>query len=59
MGKSIFNKIIILAVPLVFSCFLVSCQGSRDEDYEGYYIFGLDANETKVVFEKYSARSWT
>ncbi len=54
MGKSTFYKIIILAVSLLSSCFLVSCQGSRDENYEGYYIFGLDANETKVVFEKYS-----
>ena len=54
MGKSMFYKMSMLAVFLFSSCFLVSCQESREEDYEGYYIFGLDANETKVVFEKYS-----
>lgn len=59
MGKSMFYKILILAVLLPASCFLVSCQGNRDEDYNGYYIFGLDANETKVVFERYSPISET
>lgn len=54
MGKSMFSKILILAVLLFFPGFLVSCQRNRDENYDGYYIFGLDANETKVVFEKYS-----
>jgi len=54
MGKSMFYKMSILAVFLFSFCFMVSCQENREEDYEGYYIFGLDANETKVVFEKYS-----
>lgn len=30
------------------------CQKNSDEDYKGYYIFGLDANETKVDYEKYN-----
>lgn len=30
------------------------CQKNSDEDYKGYYIFGLDANETKVAYEKYN-----
>ena len=30
------------------------CQKNSDEDYKGYYIFGLDANETKVTYEKYT-----
>ncbi len=44
-----------------FTCLLAAgfilctgCQKNSDEDYKGYYIFGLDANETKVAYEKYT-----
>lgn len=44
-----------------FTCLLATgfilctgCQKNSDEDYKGYYIFGLDANETKVAYEKYT-----
>ncbi len=44
-----------------FTCLLAAgfilctgCQKNSDEDYKGYYIFGLDANETKVAHEKYT-----
>ena len=54
MKKSAFHIILVLSVFLAAPCFLTSCQGKNGEDYDGYYIFGLDANETKVLFEKYS-----
>lgn len=44
-----------------FTCLLAAglilctgCQKNSDEDYKGYYIFGLDANETRVAYEKYT-----
>lgn len=44
-----------------FTCLLAAgfilctgCQKNSDEDYKGYYIFRLDANETKVAYEKYT-----
>lgn len=47
-----------------FTCLLAAgfilctgCQKNSDEDYKGYYIFGLDANETKVAYEKYTPAS--
>ena len=44
-----------------FTCLLAAgfilctgCQKNSDEDYKGYYIFGRDANEPKVAYEKYT-----
>ena len=54
MKKSVFYIILVLAVLLAAPCLLTSCQQRDSGDYDGYYIFGLDANETKVLFEKYS-----
>ncbi len=36
-------------------CFFPAC--GKDENYDGYYIFGIDANETKVSYEKYTPSS--
>lgn len=47
MKASPFILICILTVLLCTSC-------GSDEKYDGYYIFGLDANETKVSYEKYT-----
>lgn len=35
--------------------FCSSC--GKDEKYNGYYIFGIDANETKVTYERYTPTS--
>lgn len=52
MRKFLFCIILLSAVSLT-----ASCQKKGDEAYEGYYIFGTDTNETKVLFEKYSPLS--
>ncbi|MCD7826574.1 MAG: GerMN domain-containing protein [Clostridiaceae bacterium] len=40
---------------LFFLCFSVSgCEKESEKDYDGYYIFCLDTNETKVGQEKYT-----
>jgi len=36
----------------VFCC--ASCGKSSDDSHSGYYVFGPDANETKVAYEKYT-----
>lgn len=48
------------AYPFILICILAMCfcpSCGRDEKYDGYYIFGLDANETKVAYEKYTPTS--
>lgn len=48
------------AYSFILICILAICVCSscgKDEKYEGYYIFGIDANETKVAYEKYTPHS--
>ncbi len=44
-----------ILICILAMCFCASC--GRAEKYEGYYIFGIDANETKVAYEKYTPTS--
>lgn len=48
MRKFLFSIILMFFISLT-----ASCQKKDNESYDGYYIFGPDANETKVLFEKY------
>lgn len=43
-----------LMLILVLSVFFCSSCGKGDDEYNGYYIFGLDANEKKVAYEQYT-----
>lgn len=58
--KIVFNrhKMVCMAAICAFilvSFFLSGC-GKKDE-YKGYYIYGLDANEKKIMYEKYPISS--
>ena len=59
MNNSSFRKI-----SLIFVCFitmtliLTGCKSKKSkETYNGYYIFGINATETKVSYEKYKPKS--
>lgn len=44
-----------ILICILSMCFFLRC--GKDENYDGYYIFGIDANETKVSYEKYTPSS--
>lgn len=44
-----------ILICILSMCFFPAC--GKDENYDGYYIFGIDANETKVSYEKYTPSS--
>ncbi len=57
-GKRIQRAVMMTGVLLIFVVvfFLVHFLGRQQEEYHGYYIFCIDANETKVQYEKYKPR---
>lgn len=46
----------ILFAVICISIFLTSCGKKSDKEYNGYYIYCLDTNETKVTAEKYTPK---
>lgn len=46
---------ILLILLLIF--FLVRLLNHQKKEYHGYYVFSLDANETKVTFEQYKPKN--
>lgn len=55
MKCSIQRKYFLFVICLfAMSSFLSGCKSKKDSDnYNGYYIFGIDATETKVSYERY------
>lgn len=54
-GKVCTNLCCLLLFPLLFF-FLVAC-GKEKSDYQGYYIYCTDTNETRVEGEEYTPKS--
>ncbi len=50
-------NIVFIVLIFLSSLILISCGKKKQEEYNGYYIFGLDANGTKVLFEKYTPKA--
>lgn len=48
--------LVLLLLVVVVGVIFFSC-GKTEEEYNGYYIFGVDASDTKVTYEKYSPKA--
>ncbi len=44
----------LLLLTSFISCAAASCGRGVKDKYDGYYVYGIDANERKIVYEKYS-----
>lgn len=49
-----FYRFLLVGVLCCLGLFLVGCSGKKQTDYNGYYIYCLDTNETKVASEEYT-----
>lgn len=49
--------IFLLSAVFCLSFFLTGCGKKKDSDYKGYYIYCLDANETKVTSVNYTPKN--
>lgn len=47
-------SVLLFSVVCCLSLFLTACGGKEDAEYNGYYIYCLDTNETKVASEQYT-----
>lgn len=60
-GKaSNYSKSLLFIFPCVLSFFMLfftGCSEEKPSEYDGYYIYGLDANETAIMSEKYSPKA--
>ena len=54
---NISQRFFLLVFFIIFTLFVLSSCSNKNEEYTGYYIFGIDTNETKVAFEKYTPAS--
>lgn len=52
----IFLAVIILGLLCVLF-FVIRALTNREQEYDGYYIFCIDSNETKVQYEKYTPKN--
>lgn len=53
---TILRGFFLLSIFGMLGLFLTSCGKGQEEEYTGYYIYCLDANETKVAGEKYTPK---
>ena len=51
---SICCRFFLILFLVTFVLFVLSSCSNKNEEYKGYYVFGIDTNETKVSFEKYT-----
>lgn len=46
----------IIVVALLCAVIVSVVKNRHNEEYQGYYVFGIDAKETKVMYEKYTPK---
>ena len=47
---------LIIVVALLCAVIVSVVKNRHNEEYQGYYVFGIDAKETKVMYEKYTPK---
>ena len=52
---SLFPCLLLIIIVSLFT----GCSKKKTKEYDGYYIYGLDANETAVVAEKFSPKAFS
>lgn len=57
--NGLLKKLISLAVILMCVPFLGGCGKKSEKEYKGYYLFYIDTNDTKVVYEKFKPEAKT
>ena len=54
--SGLYRCVFLVAIMAGMVCFSSGCGKTKEEGYNGYYIYCLDTNETKVTAEKYTPK---
>ena len=55
--KKCIAVMLLICITAICTVLLSSCEKKQAANYDGFYVYGMDANETRLMYEEYSPKS--